>query len=224
MKPIIVVSHERSGTHFCINSIALNFGLSGNVINMAGSSIPDPSIEPEIIRKSHQQSVCFGSDIDRLLDENKVIYVIRDCRAVMVSCFHLFNAYPDSFPATKSMEEFLILNPSIFESGNGTTVIKPSSMVNRWMAHIDTWALFFSRICVVTYEGLSLDFESEVKKISDFTGLNPATENPIKPNLWSGSVFPRVGTIDSWKTDMTPDQSDKISKLTDRHSKWMQKP
>ena len=223
VNPVVVISHERSGTHFLINTIRLHFGFEPGVVNfpfampeLGKAAVSDA--DPAVIRKSHHQAQCFGHQIDELLARNHVFYIIRDCRAVMVSLFHYWEK-SDSFPNPESLKELAVMDPQA-EPWDQYRVGNPSTMVERWTDHISGWEPFFDRLTVVTYENLSNRFREEVMRIGCVLGRHP--QEPIqKPPLRKNVVTVHRGLADGWMDEMTQRLSAKIWRMAGPQRRWL---
>ena len=103
MKNILVVGHERSGTHFLINTIALNYPYYSNYeISVLGDTQELRQIfewyyskNERRIFKSHHQFYFFFPFFEELLRHFHIFYIVRDGRDVLTSCFHYYNNFPE---------------------------------------------------------------------------------------------------------------------------------
>ncbi len=218
MKKILVISHERSGTHFLINSIVSNFPgfeRSGNVINVPTEKMTPIYLQnwfrinstkcSNILYKSHHQFYWFQKFFYKLLIENfHIFYVIRDGRDVMTSCFHYYNkcsSYSRHFQliCADTMSGFLRMNPR----ANGLTVDdysfrNTSNPVERWVAHIRSWLQVRYDINIISYEELNNNFEDTIRRIGLILDLD-IPQNPERPDLSAPSICPRKGIVGDWK-------------------------
>jgi len=205
MKNILVISHERSGTHFLINAIAFNFPYySNNELGVIGSSEELEKIfstyyavEEKRIFKSHHQFEFFRSFFHELLQHFHVFYIVRDGRDVLNSCFHYFNKHPDIFPQAKSIREFLTMN-----AYQDYCKVSPSNMVERWVMHVKGWLEQKDNVNIIYYEDLFYNFEETIANIANALNLAPPDRITV-PTLQDRSIDPRKGTVGDWKNHFT---------------------
>ena len=125
-KKILVASHERSGTHFLINTIAENFGYSPNQIDIDhahGYSLNDPQASKNLlsayknqntalILKSHHSYPIVEYLMSDILDEFHIFYIVRDGRDVMTSFWRYLNSLaPGWGPRIDSVGDFMKASP-----------------------------------------------------------------------------------------------------------------
>ncbi len=150
---VAVISHERSGTHFLMNSLAANFNYNSNPwwnrdfelgINFhSPASILEHiqqahDIPIKNILKSHHQIGFFKDIMEYFSAESKIFYIHRDPVAALRSNWKLICHFRlqgwDEGPETETLSEFLRTPPS----GNMLRYQKfqVPSMVHRWYAHV----------------------------------------------------------------------------------------
>lgn len=210
-KNILVVSHERAGTHFLINTIAFNFPYYLNdEISVLGSPEDLSKIFTEFcsreerrIFKSHHQFGFFEPFFDEIIRHFQVFYVVRDGRDVLTSCFHYFNKAPaDKFPHTDSISKFLATNPSDFAFDKAYSLRQACNMIERWCMHIESWLAVKDKITIVRYEDLKYDFENTVGGIANILGLS-VSEKLTMPTVRDRSISARKGVAGDWKNHFT---------------------
>ncbi len=158
-----------------------------------------------------------------LIQNSKIINLIRDGRDVLISrTYHFFNN-PKLFPKYSEMPEnqarlrafrkdsqFFIKNPGellacrefVNESGYFW-----SEFVNRDRAKLAN--VEQERKLIVRYEDLHADIESERRRIYDFFGVKPDLAEPLTFNTHPGfekempNRFLRKGCVGDWKNYMT---------------------
>ena len=244
MKKIIVVTHERSGTHLVINTI--NFENNGNFIPL-GKLPKCPVGEKyslynymdkvnvdlengiggnEIIVKSHHQ-IEFFEDLPKLFEEYKVIYVMRDIKDVLVSYYKFLNGYGfDSNGNTipiKGFPEFkdwIFMKPDdigmkYFETmADPHIFIEPDSYIDRWKIHVQGWKEVKDQILIVMYENLLTNFSETKNKIEEFIGKKIAEQIPNKRNKKLPNFGPNKGVIGSHLDYMDENLADKINTMS----------
>ena len=206
-KNILVVSHERAGTHFLINSIAFNFPQYDNQeLSVLGAPTELKKIfslyyskEERHIFKSHHQFYYFLPFLSELLKHYHIFYIRRDGRDVLTSCFHYFNkSGSESFPVTDSMDDFLSIKPYEYPFDKEYSLLKTSNMIERWCVHVKGWELVQDRITILDYEKMVEDFDETIETISKVLGL-PAPKEKIIPKKSDRTVFARKGVVGDWK-------------------------
>lgn len=192
MRPAaMVVSHERSGTHFLMNSLANCYGY----VTAPWIDFDRPAFNinyyylPEVrdlllalanrpmanVVKSHH-AVEFFDDELRRIGERYVLFVI--CRhpvATMLSFWRFLHQWPWSEgPRTIDPLGFARSEP------RGRLMRfqmrQLPSMLHRWAAHVEGWldaAAQFSGIVIVRYEDLDRDFASTVRGFANHLGRPP---------------------------------------------------
>lgn len=210
-KPIIVITHERSGTHLLINCI--NYKSHGE-FNTIGYT-PDPRdfnlksykhiVYKDImvnaciensVSKSHHQIFFMIDYLDFLFSKYKVIYVKRNVYDVLCS-YYKFLSYEhgSSFP---SIEDWVFSNPtSIAEKfiipymPDPHVLIEPTNYVHRWLLHTNNWLKYEKNMLVLNYEDLLSNYSEQKTIIEDY--INRKISNII-PDVHDKS-FPNFGPV-----------------------------
>ena len=217
MSRILVASHERSGTHFLINSIAGCFNLSSQCINVpqtADISAVNKFLQNNAdnshnrIYKSHHDTRFFQ---DWVFDEYKVIYIYRNPLDTLCSCYHYYQRYDDSpstdFPFNNDIEKFLFkTKPYLYKSDVGYSYEKYDNNIDRWLGHVSQWMLRDADFFTVSYANLYQDFERTIHRIGDYLKRQP--NKIVRPPV--SGVSPRRGVIGDHVNLMTRDQINKI--------------
>jgi hypothetical protein len=215
-KKLLVVSHERSGTHFLINSIALNFGYDANQIDLAISDGFDPRQSDQADRwlarfkgnyvtsifKSHHDSTLLIPILTPYLNEFQVIYIYRDGRDVMTSFWRYLNRLRAGWgPQVPSPGDFIRAAPT-----GGILQYQTNScenMLARWIRHVSDWLDADIAVHFVSYELLHQQFEVTLSEIGRVLQKRPS--GFIRPGLDSPASLPWRGEIGSWRTCWTAD-------------------
>jgi hypothetical protein len=230
MKKILVVSHERSGTHFLINTIAKNFGYDNYQIETTARDALNASKEEveqyksqvramitknfqsntKRIFKSHHQYDFFREYISEVFRHFHIFYIVRDVRDVLTSCFFYFNgAATKAFPKPKTVKELAFdIKPYKFSFDGAYSLVKSEDFVGRWIRHVSDWTS--SGACVITYEDLKTNFERVLNQISRELGRKALSAHV--PTLRDRAVSPRKGIIGDWVSHLPPEISHKIHK------------
>jgi|GEM_PF-676870 tetratricopeptide (TPR) repeat protein/SAM-dependent methyltransferase len=210
----IVISHERSGTHFLMNTLALNFDyISQPWINFdfdLGLNFHAPQALLAFFKtmqdkpvsnivKSHHHFDFFSGIADALAEQFHIFYVYRDPRDVMVSFWRIIQKLPwDEGPKTETVGEFMRAEPR----GGNLRYQKEQSptMLHRWQHHVTSWADFANaqgntrKVMLIRYEDLNLKFEETVRDIGARIG-RPVMKTPLLPDLRNNVVMPGKGEV-----------------------------
>ena len=180
-KKILVVSHERSGTHFLIDSIAYNFGYSNNVINFPTQDSKDfskkrtteyrdfiqssvrsfYSLKTDRIFKSHHDVRFFDGMLEELKDNFYIFYIKREACDVLTSCYHYYNLpHLTHFPQEKNVEKFIFeLKPYQYATDGAYSFVKSENQILRWKNHVEGWEK--SGATILEYNNLKVNKSNE---------------------------------------------------------------
>ena len=194
----MVISHERSGTHFLINAISAAYGypasrlvhfdqMTLNINYFSKPSIVDAVRKiarrgtPAII-KSHHPVEFFDDAIDELLDCVTIFYIHRDPVDVMISFWRYMHIWKwNEGPRLARAMDFAAAEPEGQMLRYQTK--QRRNMLHRWAHHVDGWthaAEGRSRLIVVRYDQLRDAYE---KTVSAFVGaLGPVSGTLTPPN------------------------------------------
>ena len=221
MKPasFYVISHERSGTHFAINTLlknALGIEHQANVGEWFGP------YDDARARFAHVDSACRAipsqgtlikshCDADLFLaryPSRPVLWVVRDPRDTLVSWFHYLN-HETYYANNPQVERFQNERFGRFLRRPLTDFLRYSyslsgafeDVADRWSAHTQGWARLGSGVCVLRYEELLTDFEAALRRTADFLGL--ALRPVLVPVAFGEGLahLPRKGIIGDWKNE-----------------------
>jgi len=226
-KKILVVSHERSGTHFLMNTITRCFGeLLGwiDLDDKHGVNWRDPEMArawlaqfkgqfvPALF-KSHHALPLLAPVIGQELDEYIVFYVQRDGRDVMTSFWIYLNRLVDDWgPKTATVGEFMRA-PSRgvitqYQSDERIT------MLQRWVDHVAGWNRADFLVHRVSYESLHAQHDAVVDRIAAILEQPPVTR--ARPGLDAPSILPWRGKVGTWREFFTAADSDYFERNTKR--------
>jgi len=234
MKKTLVVSHERSGTHFLINSISMNFNLNARWIDIHCKDYIYPEeaykknykkdieaffesqygIQTDRIYKAHHQFGYYDTIIDDILEHFNIFYIYRDARDTLASCYKYFNEAPvTAFPKCDTIEEFLFETPPYLYPYDGAySYIKSENMVERVAKHTESWKPVFDKITVLSYADLKNNFAGSMDKIADTLNVTRPLDAKM-PEVGFNSIHPGQGITDGWKNVMSEEVSNKIKTI-----------
>jgi len=219
----MVISHERSGTHFLINTLAKILGFSNiqKDLHLAESDenyyseqyvrevqehLKELASNSKTIIKSHHNNSFFK---DFNFKEHGIIpyYIYRDPRDVMVSCHHYFNAHipqiqSKTFPQSSSPLELAFdIDPTQYAFDSAYSYHRNKTMIERWCNHIQPF-IEDERFIKIKYEDLNLRFEETSESIGRTLGYSWAPAS--KPDLGDRTVSARKGIVGDWKNYFEP--------------------
>ena len=193
---VIVLSHERSGTHFLMNTLARSYGyVSWLWIDLDPMVIPMDDGDPRAIErllgrfaakrvasivKSHHAVEFFDGVLDRIAERYVMFYIHRDPVDVMLSFFRFIHGMPWYRGPQKD-------DPATFALAEPTGAMMRyelrhhQSLLHRWQDHVEGWvaaAATRPRIVVVRYEGLQDRFEMTVRGFRAALGAEPVDLSP----------------------------------------------
>ena len=213
LQKVIVISHERSGTHFLMNTLAQNFGYVSNDWIDLDSNLPinywNPPNTIEILSitkgkpiatlfKAHYSVEFFLPILRELLDEFFIFYIYRNGNDVMESfCRHVKDLLKPPYawfagPECVDGKEFAAAEPC-----GGMLRYQWRQYPNcyaRWEAHVDGWMndvplSLRNRLVHVKYEDLNNDFPGTVRNIANRLGLTPP-DHPVRPTKFDNVIEP----------------------------------
>jgi tetratricopeptide (TPR) repeat protein len=216
LPPALVVSHERSGTHFLMNSLSYAYGYTAEPwIDLDHHNMPiDYSSPPAIaqalegvagdplmrIVKSHHAVDQFAGELERILSDYRIFYVHRDPAEVMVSLWrHLNGLAWDEGPKVASPLALAQAAPT----GRLTRYQARShaTMIDRWAAHVEGWlaaAEAEPRIIPVRYEDLDTRYALTMEALAEAVGrapLAPLLRPPKDVNVIAMGLSARAAQV-----------------------------
>ncbi|TPW17031.1 MAG: hypothetical protein FD130_819 [Halothiobacillaceae bacterium] len=219
-KKACVVSHERSGTHFLMNTLALNFGYVSepwwNLDYETGLNFYSHRNIERYLRQAHNQPVpnilkthhhvdFFSETLDYLTDQFHVYYIYRDPQDVMCSFWRMLRGLSWSEgPKTETVGEFMRAAPSgglmRYQQNQA------SNMLQRWRSHVEGWlaeaeGYYSGRIFIVRYEDLNKNFNQTVSVIGQSMGRD--AQNIRRPAKDKNVVAAGKGTTESYQNIFT---------------------
>jgi hypothetical protein len=191
MRPAaLVVSHERSGTHFLINALATCYGYVGDPwLNLDYNTVNINYHLPRLFReellklatapmanvgKSHHAADFLVGELSRLTTRYIVFVIYRDPVAVLLSNWRLMHSLP-------WMEGPKVADPITFARSEPCgkmlryQIWQYPNMMRRWAAHVEGWlaaAAAVPRVVPIRYEDLNTRYEEIMR------GLEPVLERP----------------------------------------------
>jgi hypothetical protein len=228
----LVISHERSGTHFLMNSLEANFGyVAAPFVNLdlsLGVNYHSSVAFNELFAKFEKHDIAniFKShhtlDFYRdFLPSNplgfKVLYIYRDVYEVQVSYHrHLMGLPWYEGLGTRSFSEFLRQSPE--GAMTRYQFHHASSMVERWVQHIESAlaarTLFSpTSFMMVEYNQLNQRFENTIEQMARFLDT-PCPTVFSRPSNTRNVVPPILGLAQQRILDYyTPDDTEFVEKV-----------
>ena len=240
-KKILVVSHERAGTHFLINSLACNFGvefmprnipvLSQNAQASAGGpedyqkltalfleGLASEAYSPtkEVVFKSHHDIFYYESIPQEFLEENFIIfYIHREVKDTMNSLWYYFrsNHHQGDFVPTEDPEEFPFYEkPSKHVFDRDYSYLEANNLVERWKYHHEGWMDSSLPSLKISYEELHSDFNGSLDQVAGVLNLDKTSWH--RPGLREFvSHSPWRGAIGDWVNLFSEETGGKIDAI-----------
>jgi hypothetical protein len=232
-KNVVVVSHERSGTHFLINTIIKNFGYSDGWVDFPRfNKMPNDKKwyddycgkvkvfcvgyrgQNKRVFKTHHQVGFFESYMDDFLKYFTVFYIVRDPRDVGVSCFYYFNKHNNDFPVTKSVGDLLLrVKPYKYAWDSGRSIVKSETLVDRWALHVSGWKKH--NVHFIKFSDLKRNFSGVVHRIGKV--LNKPVGSIIVPLLDHNVVESRGGREGDWRGHLSSVDNKRVVEIVNKH-------
>ena len=225
-KSIMVVTHERSGTHLLINTINYKNNGDFSAIGRLPSDkehnietykkfvhmylIMNSNSNKDLVSKSHHQVEFFEDHLDYLFDNYHVLYVKRDLKDTLVSYHKFLNSddYHKPIPDFPELKDWIFMNPK--EIGykffanypDPHVIIEPVNYIARIKLHQQGWNKQKDNILTLNYEDLLTDFSNQKLRIEDYIGQKIAGGIPDINDKKLPNFYPNKGIIGSYKENM----------------------
>lgn len=197
---VMVVSHERSGTHFLMNSIARGFGYASRPwIDLDHHHLPLNFHSPTSIAaalemlaaeriasvvKSHHVVDFFDGVLDRVLDRFVIFYIHRDPVDVMLSFWRFIHRWQwHEGPKCDDPVAFAAAQPEGHLMRYQTHQCR--NMLDRWGKHVMGWheaAHYRPRLRLVPYAGLRDNYATTISGFADLLGRSAQDLTPPSPD------------------------------------------
>jgi hypothetical protein len=232
-KKVAVFGHERSGNHFLMNTLALNFGYIAkpwwNLDFELGIDFHNPKALLAYLKKAHYQPIKnilkshhhygFIEPIMEYMSEQFfVFYIYRDPRDVLISNQKLIEKLgTDEGPRGLSISEFIRSAPR----GRMMRYQKHQSenMVTRWREHVEPWleaSTKHKEIIPISYEKLTSEFDSAILDISRTLGFKP--QRIARPDKTTNVINPGSGKSGGWRDVLSEEDAEFICEYVDIES------
>ena len=199
MKKVLVVSFQRSGTHFLINTLASNFaGIEDGWVDVVHAEdnkwVKDlkpenlhdkireqvidlyPESEMQQCLKTHYQAYFFERFWSELREHYHIVYILRDPRDVMVACYNYYNKTNyEVFVRESDFSKFL--RAELWDVRTETqpfsySLVKPKDIVDKWQKHVLSWLPYRDRgVTFVHFTDLKNNLEGVIGEIESQTSL-----------------------------------------------------
>jgi hypothetical protein len=190
---VIVVSHERSGTHFLMNSLNACFGYVSQPwtnydyrsdidvhfhapISVKAFFVELAKIPLANVIKSHHHKLFFTENMELITKNFKILYIYRHPIATLRSFWKMLDQIQNwhEGPRGLNCNQFLRAPPMGYLMRY--QMAQEPTMTHRWASHVEGWlnvADQYSNIMPVCYESLKNDYPTTINKISRFLQVNP---------------------------------------------------
>lgn len=195
---VLVASHERSGTHFLMNSVGQAYGYcAAPWIDLDFTHFQMNFYDPTMIAtalerlatrpvanlaKSHHAAAFFRPVLDRVLARWRLLYIQRDPVDALISFWRYAYQVPGyGGPATPDVLDFVREPPG----GNMLRyqIRQWPSVLHRWAAHVSGWRALAAhrpgQVAVVRYEALRDRWADTVAGLAPVLGEAPRSLEPL---------------------------------------------
>lgn len=207
-KNLLIVGHTRSGGHFLMNAISLNF--PHYIHHRFGKDLCKKS-HPELTRRalkgiplsreiqiSRQQAWSFDLCKDHLDRDYKIIYIMRNGKDVVGS---LYDMHTKIYNWSKVREFSSFISSPLAKNSyeNRINYRKAENVIDSWLLHWKSWVEFLGKEKnVISYEKLYYHFSDTIHKIACILEMEPLPEL-CQPDKNFNCVKPREGCPGQWK-------------------------
>ncbi len=216
---IYVISHERSGTHFVMNTLLRNTYIRPGFHDLGEWKGPYDQPERRFAhidafnrtwagasgRATLVKSHCDRPLFDAAYRAAPVLYVLRDPRDVLASLFHYLNR-PEFARYNPGAGDHRCQDFSAFLRRPLTPFLRHGyslggdfgTVAERWAAHVAGW-LDSPGTLTVRYEDLQRDFTATLARMIAFLGLQPRRRLRPVGLFDAPSILPRKGIVGEWR-------------------------
>lgn len=205
LKKLMVISHERSGTHFLMNALSLNsqytakpwwnFDLEKGINYYSEVEIYNyfKKYKGKYINnilKSHHSVDFFRNNLDYLTSEYYIVYIYRNPIDVMISFkLHLDTFTWDTGPKTQTLHEFIVSEPKGWILRYQKQQFK--NLLERWDFHVNGWFDISKTypIKLVSYEDLNNNYQKTMLDLLEYINILPP-KDIIRPTKSENTITP----------------------------------
>ncbi len=237
-KSIIVLTHERSGTHLLINIINREnngkFHSVGYIDKRDGTTIEEYKKQvyrditlgiylKDVIFKSHHQ-VEFYEDtgiLDFLFENYYVIYIKREIKDVLLSYYRFLNDQGNKvpIPGFPELKDWIFMDPKYVgeeilgykDFPDPHIIVEPKNYIDRILLHYNGWMKYENKLLVVTYENILADFGHEKQNIENYICQKIGNCVPDINDPKLPNISPNKGIIGAYKDFMDEELTKEIN-------------
>jgi hypothetical protein len=236
-KPVLVVTHERSGTHLLINII--NYENNGGFYSIGYLDRNQPfnlenyyyQVKKDILIGQYREGVVFKSHhqvdfyddteiLDFLFENYYVIYLKRDIKDVLVSYYKFLNDSGNRDPISNfpKFKDWIFMDPRYVakkylgykDFPDPHIIWEPNNYIDRWLLHYNGWMKHNDKIFTTSYEKILTDFKTEKQKIENYINKKIRDYIPDVNDKTLPNIVPNKGIIGSHKEYMDDELIKKI--------------
>jgi Sulfotransferase domain len=184
----MVISHERSGTHFMMNAMAACFDYVSfpwldldrkqfNINYYHAQSLQMlilkvAETQPANILKSHHEFSFFSDIIASFKGAVEIIYIYRNPADVMASYWRFLHTW-NWVEGPKADTALDFANAAPMGQLMRLQFRQYDTMLDRWANHVGHWTEAGPRIHAVKYEDLAQRYDDTIKDLGSALGLTP---------------------------------------------------
>jgi hypothetical protein len=188
---VMVVSHERSGTHFLMNSLAHCYGYTSLPwVNLDDHDVSINFFYPLLFRellmrmaaypmanvvKSHHPVEFLGDELATVTKRFVIFIMCRDPAGVMLSYWRFMHRWPWN-EGPKVADPFTFARSEPCGRMMRYQPRQYPNLLQRWAAHVEGWLAAAEgnpRLAVVRYEDLNSRYEETMQGLASLLGRPP---------------------------------------------------
>jgi hypothetical protein len=194
MKKVLVVSFQRSGTHFLINNFSMNFeGIDNGWVDLIHGrkncwvkGVNKNNLKEKICEqlltayypsqvnkcvKTHYQAYFLERNMQNILSKYDLFYMIRDPRDTMVACYHYYNNTNfERFIKEPIFSKFIraeLWDVSTEIQPFSYSYVKPRNIIDKWHKHVLSWLPYKDKgVTFIRFHELKNQFEQTLHYIA----------------------------------------------------------
>ena len=212
-KNVFICSFPRSGTHFLLNTIRVNFS----------PVYSRKQVVPHTVVDNMKSFLLQAHPLNGILKNHFQGYEFRGCEEIIKNKYHLFYIMREGRDTLTSFYEYCLARKRIKQQSmikfmrhplndNPTIKYKGRDVLSMFILHRKSWFKYRELAHFISFEQLKNEFDATVLKLSHILELD-CPKIPIIPGP-EGAVFFRKGIIGDYKNYFTEEDNEYYLEMT----------